>query len=111
MTIEVRRIFEMYVDELKASSDQIDELLVVRLRYFGEDVQEASKRLSENPALVVELMHHLSSEMQELDTQAGSSEHARTAVAKARSLALLLPETAVLGDADGNDVDGHHFVP
>lgn len=96
--VEVRRVFELYVDELKASSSEIDELLVVRLRYFGEDVESAAKRLGENPALVVELMHHLSSEMQELDTVAGESAYARKAISRARSLALLLPETGVHDD-------------
>lgn len=104
MTIEVRRIFEIYVDELVADQEAVDELLLIRLRYFQEDVSKVIDRLGENPRLVVELVQHLSTRMQELDTSAGESDHAKRAVAKARSLALLLPETAIHDDADSPDV-------
>lgn len=89
-----RRIFELHVDELIAESADIDELLLVRLRYFGEDISQVIQRLGENPKLVVELIHHLSTQMQEIDTTAGSAETAQRSLAKVRSMALLLPETA-----------------
>lgn len=93
--VEARRIFELYVDKLTADAEEIGELLLVRLRYFGEDVEQVTKRLAENPGLAVELVHHLSGRMQELDTIVGAAEHGRSTIRSARSVALLLPESAV----------------
>lgn len=90
-----RRIFEIYVDQLVGEAQQLSELLVVRLRYFGEDVEAAAKRLAENPRLAYEIVQHLSSRMQELDAQAGASDRANQTVATARSVALILPESGV----------------
>lgn len=99
-----RRIFELHVSELIAESEDIDELLLVRLRYFGEDINNVINRLAENPRMVVELIHHLSTKMQEIDTTAGESSHAQRSLSKVRSMALLLPETAaaVLDNGDDN---------
>lgn len=90
-----RRIFEIYVDQLVGEAQQLSELLIVRLRYFGEDVEQAAKRLSDNPKLAYELVQHLSGRMQELDAQAGASDRANKTVETARSVALILPESAL----------------
>lgn len=95
--IELResRIFEIYVDKLVAEAEELDELLIVRLRYFGEDIEAAAKRLSENPRMAFEIVTHLSTSMQKLDAAAGMSDRAQKTVATARSVALVLPESGV----------------
>lgn len=89
------RVFELYVESLQADRDTADEVLVVHLRYFEEDVAATIKRLADNPRLAVTLVHHLSSVMQEIDTAAGTADALGEQVASARKWALLLPGSTV----------------
>lgn len=94
-TTEAKRVFELYVDQLVGESAELDEALIVRLRWFGEDLTTAAKRLSENPNSTLDVVKALSSVMQELDQRAGEVAASREHVASARRWAVLIPETAV----------------
>lgn len=89
------RIFELYVDQLTGESQELDEVLIVRLKWFSEDVQKVSERLAENPEDALRLVHGLSSLMQRLDSDAGASDRARESVSSARRWALLIPDAKV----------------
>lgn len=91
-TTDGQRLFELYVDQMTGDSQQLDELLIVRLRLFGEDVEKTMERLKTDPALSTELVHQLSAMMQALDSAAGAADEARRSVSEARRWALLFPE-------------------
>lgn len=98
---DVQRVFELYVDQLRGDSEAMDEMLLVRLRWFSENIKQTADRLSNDPEAAVALVQHLSTFMQELDQQAGATSQARDAVASARRLALLLlPDSSIPDEAE-----------
>lgn len=86
-----KRVFELYVDSLEAERDVADELLIVHLRFFSEDIATTAERLRGNPRLANELVQQLSSLMQTLDSEAGGVDALNKELASARRWALLIP--------------------
>jgi hypothetical protein len=71
--IQIRRLFELYVEELHSEAEAHDEVLLVRLRGLAEDTQKAIDRIQQTPTLAVQIVRALSLLVQELDADAGFS--------------------------------------
>lgn len=87
-----RRVFELYVDQVASEADALDEALIVRLRWFQDDIETASRKINDDPGAIVQVIHGLSTMMQQIDTAAGAAEGARRQIPVARRWALLIPE-------------------
>ena len=94
-TSTIQRIFELYVDQLQGDADVADELLLVRLRWFGENVANTIQRLGEDHKSALALVQQLSTLMQQLDAQAGAADQAHASLGRARSWALIIPESTI----------------
>lgn len=95
-----KRVFELYIDSLEAERDLADDMLIVRLRYFSEDISSTSERLKENPRLAYSLVQNLSGLMQELDAASGGTEALTRELGTARRWALLIPENGEAAKID-----------
>lgn len=89
------RVFDLYVDQLEGDVHDMDDALLVRLRWFGEDIESAIKRLTDDPRTAYEVVKRLSSTVRDLDARAGASDASHETLRSARSWAILLPVTAV----------------
>lgn len=95
-----KRLFELFVDSLEAERDIAGDELILHLGFFGEDIAKTAERLKKNPRLAVDLVHQLSSTMQDLDSKAGGVDALTDELGSARRWALVLPEN----EADEIDV-------
>lgn len=69
--VTVRRLFELYVEELRSEAEAHDEILLIRLRGLEEDTKKAIERIQVTPTLAVQIVRSLSLLVQELDADAG----------------------------------------
>lgn len=71
--ITIRRLFELYVEELHSEALAHDQILLIRLRGLQEDTERAIERIQNTPTLAVQIVRALSLLVQELDADAGFS--------------------------------------
>lgn len=90
--VTARRVFELFVTELESDVEHLDEALLVRLRWFVDDIEIAVKRLAEDPTHAYEIITGLSAVMQDLDSRAGASEQAHKSLIGGRRWLMLIPE-------------------
>lgn len=84
-------MFTMFVDSLDGELQAVDEQLLARLRYFAQDVNNTADRIRETPGLALTLVHRLSTEVQQLDADAGARMALAKEVSEAKRWALTTP--------------------